>query len=103
MASPQDSVLSVLADSEEILYRIRRSDKRIVYVTVLDPDIIPKNKRTYGPSAIEELGKLNAWKDPWITLTVDSDNHGVVCQEDINEPHAVPRESLLDNYPRCEL
>ncbi|QPH04007.1 hypothetical protein C2857_000595 [Epichloe festucae Fl1] len=103
MNSSQDTVLAVLADSEEILYRIQRSDKRIVYITVLDPNIISKAKRTYGPSAIEELSRLEVWNDHWTTLTVDSDNHGILCQKDITEPHAAPTESLREDYTRCDL
>ncbi len=104
MASPsQDTVLAVLADSNDILYRIQRSDKRIVYVTVLDPEIIPKDKRTYGPSAIEELSKLEVWNDSWDTLTVNSDHGKIVCQKDTTEPQAAPKESLLEHLPRCDL
>lgn len=102
MASSQDTVLAVVADENEIFYRIERSDKRIVYITVLDPGIIPKDKRTYGPSAIEELKKLEVWNHHWTTLTVNSDSHGISCQKDTMEPHAAPKE-LLEDYPRCDL
>ncbi|EQL02324.1 hypothetical protein G6O67_003425 [Ophiocordyceps sinensis] len=103
MAISQDTVLAVLADSDEILYRIQKSDKRIVYIIVLDPNIIPYDKRTYGPSAIEELSKLEVWNDPWTTLTVNSDSYGIFCHKDSMEPHAAPKESLLQDYPRCDL
>lgn len=102
MAISQDTVLAVLADSADILYRIQKRDKRIVYVTV-PAKIIPQDKRTYGPSAIEELSKLKVWNDSWTTLTVESDSDGISFQKDTVEPHAAPQTSLLQDYPRCDL
>lgn len=89
----QGSVLAVLADSKEMFYRFQRTDKRIGDVTVLDPDIIPKYKRTYGPSAIEEPSKLDIWNDHWITLTAKSNNYTGQCSVDNSFSTPVDRPS----------
>ncbi|PTU25018.1 hypothetical protein P175DRAFT_0498121 [Aspergillus ochraceoroseus IBT 24754] len=50
--APKDTLLSLDLGLQDCLYRIRRDDKgnrRVIYVTVKDLDIIPEESRTYGP------------------------------------------------------
>ncbi|KAK7393953.1 hypothetical protein QQX98_013263, partial [Neonectria punicea] len=94
-------MLSVESGDDDILYRIQRRDRRVVYVTVLRPEIIPTEKRTYGPSVMDELSKLEVWNDnDWITLRVDKDSSDgrIRCIKDFREAHSVPKEYLLDHY-----
>lgn len=98
-----DVMLNVECGQADILYRIQRvsgNNKRIVYVTVSDADIIPEDDRTYGPSAIAQLRKLKEWSGSWTTLHVHKDDEkGICCETDISRPHTVSQENLLDKYP----
>ncbi|KAL1845141.1 hypothetical protein VTK73DRAFT_1054 [Phialemonium thermophilum] len=98
-----DTMLNVESGPADILYRIQRGsgdNKRMVYVTVTNADLIPEDDRTYGPSAIAQLRKLKEWDDSWTTLVVHKDHEkGIWCEMDVSPPHAVPRERLLDRYP----
>lgn len=88
-------MLNVESGPNDIRYRIKR-DNRIIYVRVLSPDIIPEDRRTYGPSAIDELSKLEEWNDDsWNTLQVDQDEKGIKCDKDVARPHFVPAHQLL--------
>ncbi len=57
-----DIMLSLDLGPYDCLYRIRRvfsEVSKIVYVTIINPDIIFKERRTYGLSIIIEFSKLN--------------------------------------------
>ncbi|CAH0044852.1 unnamed protein product [Clonostachys solani] len=95
MVNPRGILLNVESGPNDIRYRIKRVN-RIIYVPVLNPDIIPEDRRTYGPSAIDELSKLEEWNDDsWNTLQVDQDENGVKCYKDVAHPHSVPVHYLL--------
>uniref|UniRef100_A0A8H7K507 Uncharacterized protein n=1 Tax=Bionectria ochroleuca TaxID=29856 RepID=A0A8H7K507_BIOOC len=98
MDNPEGAILSVESGPSNILYRIEKANYQIVHVKVLNPEVIPEDKRIYGPSAISELSKLEEWNDDsWKTLEVYQDEKGIWCEKDISPP-TVPKEYLLD-YP----
>ncbi len=72
---------------------------------VLDSEFFLRDKRTHGSSAVEVRRKLESWNDHWTTLTVNSDGNRISCQKDTwtTEPHGVPKETLLENYPQYDL
>lgn len=96
-----DTLLSLDLGLRDCLYRIRRDDKtnrRVVYVTVKDLDIIPEESRTYGPDVIRELSKLREWYDTWETLTVYKDESGIRSEPDLFRPHALQKKHILGDY-----
>ncbi|KAK7211041.1 hypothetical protein V2G26_018219 [Clonostachys chloroleuca] len=94
-----ETMLAVESASDYILYRIKRNNQ-IIYVNILNPDIIPADSRTYGPTAIAALSKLDEWKDiSWVTLHVHLDERGLWCEKDISPPHSVPKDILLEHHP----
>lgn len=105
---PVDTVLSFDVADEDCLYRIQRRCKRHgtrgVYVWLKWPDLIPEEYRTYGPSVIRHLSKLEEWNGGWETLIIDKDNAGrlqVHC--DAFPPHRVSDDILTDSYPSFNL
>ncbi|KAK4099823.1 hypothetical protein N658DRAFT_487403 [Parathielavia hyrcaniae] len=99
-----DSILSLDLGPNDCLYRIRRrvsgTRNRVVYVTITNLAVIPEEKRTYGPSVVEELSKLREWNQDWSTLRVHMEDGHVWCEADAFQPHAVPKDRLHDErYP----
>ncbi|CAG9945385.1 unnamed protein product [Clonostachys rosea f. rosea IK726] len=98
-----ETMLAVESASNYIFYRIKRNDQ-VAYVNISNPDIIPEDSRTYGPSAIAALSKLDAWKDTsWVTLHVHLDEKGLRYEKDTLPPHSVPKDILLDRYPMHDI
>lgn len=96
-----DTLLSLDLGLRDCLYRIRRDNKtnrRVVYVTVKDLDIIPEESRTYGPDVIRELSKLREWYDTWETLTVYKDESGIRSERDLFRPHALQKKYIFGDY-----
>lgn len=94
-----DTLLSLDLGPDDIFYRIRRligQHQRVLYVTVDDPNIIPEDKRIYGPPIIRELGKLREWDKSWTTLRVYRDDGVVKCKLDPFLPYKLPNEHVLD-------
>ena len=75
----------------------------MLYVTVDDPSIIPEDERTYGPSIIKELSKLDEWVESWTTLRVYREGSAIKCELDPFLPHTVPKEHVLDKYPLVDI
>ncbi|KAM4066609.1 hypothetical protein HRG_012119 [Hirsutella rhossiliensis] len=100
--SIQDTILAIYSAEDDCLYRILREDdvhgKRAVYVLLEYPDLIPKDSRTYGPTAIRELSKLTEWYGEWKTLTISIDESGLRRQPDAFKPHALSQEYVYDGY-----
>ncbi|CEJ93590.1 hypothetical protein VHEMI09168 [[Torrubiella] hemipterigena] len=101
---PVDTVLSFDVADEDCLYRIQRHCKhhgtRGVYVWLKWPDLIPEEYRTYGPSVIRHLSKLDEWNGGWETLIIDKDDAGrlqVLC--DAFPPHRVSEDMIIGSYP----
>ncbi|KAK4138042.1 hypothetical protein BT67DRAFT_447697 [Trichocladium antarcticum] len=72
--NPEDIILSLDPGRDDCLYRVRRVSggvNRAVYVTITNLNIIPEEKRTYGPLVIKELSKLEEWRGNWKTLLYD--------------------------------
>ncbi|PLB43301.1 hypothetical protein P170DRAFT_441735 [Aspergillus steynii IBT 23096] len=64
-----EEVLSLDLEENDYLYRIKR-DNRIVYVSILDGDLIPPDSRTDSFPILSHLRKLPKWDEEWTTLTV---------------------------------
>ncbi|WEW57690.1 hypothetical protein PRK78_003157 [Emydomyces testavorans] len=97
----KDTLLCLDLSFEDCLYRICRDDngsKRVVYVAVMNLEIIPEQSRTYGPDVIRELSKLKEWYDMWDTITVYKDQTGIRTELDAFEPHALSEQQILGNY-----
>ncbi|KAK5997161.1 hypothetical protein PT974_02514 [Cladobotryum mycophilum] len=117
----KDTVLSIELGPNDCLYRILREDeahsnnnnnitistttknKKIVYVVLKHPDLIPKASRTKGPDVIRAFSNLKEWPShSWHTLTVFGDGGekpGVMREEaDEFRPHALSQRQLLGNY-----
>ncbi len=93
------TMLSLEPGTKDCLYRIRRQ-KRVRYVTVTDPAVIPEDKRTTGVSVIAELSKLKEWGGgKWKTLLVWKDCDTVKCKTDVFPPHALSKKHVFVEYP----
>ncbi|AEO60075.1 hypothetical protein MYCTH_95811 [Thermothelomyces thermophilus ATCC 42464] len=102
----QDILLSLDPGRDDCLYRVRRISSgvnRVVYVTITNLNIIPEEKRTYGPSVIKELSKLSEWSGDWTTLRVYMDGDRIRCETDAFQPHALPEEHVLERYPKYDI
>jgi hypothetical protein len=103
---PSDTMLSLDLGPNDCLYRIRRifgEVSKVVYVTITNPDIIPEERRTYGPSVVAELSKLNEWNYHWTTLTVYKNCGKIWCKTDGFSPHALQKQQILGEYPRYNI
>lgn len=91
--SSANIVLDVYSSPFECLYRIQRA-RKVVYVLVNDPEIIPEDSRTFPPAIIRELSKLEGWSNDWDTLTVDRDQSGVSVKLNGFKPHGLPEQFI---------
>ena len=74
----RDQVLSMnVYEEHDSLYRVMRSDNRIVYITVA-PGILTVDERDFPLNMLKRLGQYNAWKTRWKTLHVYIDSNSVV-------------------------
>lgn len=94
LAEPQDTVLDIDSLPDDSLYRIRRYiDGRatIVYVHVLTAEFFTEDDRTYGPSIIRRLSRLDEWQRPdWKTLTIAMNAASTVqIGVDAFQPHSM--------------
>lgn len=90
-----EEVLSLDLEENDFLYRIRKRS-RIVYVSVLHEDIIPKDCRTDSSRVLSKLRKVPKWDEHWTTLTVRKSSEGVVesTADENFEPHSLDTQSL---------
>lgn len=88
-----EEVLSLDLEDSDYLYRIRRG-RRIVYVSIQHPDILPPADRTDSSRILARLRHLPAWNAGWNTLTVTKTAHGISCQADIFQPHRLSQLPL---------
>ncbi|KAL9099569.1 MAG: hypothetical protein Q9163_004949 [Psora crenata] len=98
-----DTLLSLDIGLYDCLYRIRRDAggvSHVVYIKVTELDIIPEDRRTYGPDIVRELSALESWSDVWDTLTISKDGDGIKCHLDAFRPHSLPEAHLPGNYER---
>lgn len=80
-----NEVLSLDVEENDYLYRIK-GNTRIVYVSVLDGDIVPLDCRT---DSFPKLRKVPRWEEGWKTLTVRSGSHGIESTPDEFSPHGL--------------
>ncbi|KAA8642594.1 uncharacterized protein ATNIH1004_011539 [Aspergillus tanneri] len=83
-----EELLSLDLEENDFLYRIRRNS-RIVYVSILDEDILPPDCRTDGYRVISKLRKIPRWEDKWKTLTVRRSFQGIESTPDEFSPHGL--------------
>lgn len=96
-----DIMLSLDPGPFDCLYRIRRDvgeDCRVIYVKVSDTDILPEDRRTYGPLVVKELGKLPGWDDSWNTLTVQREGGRIQCIFNDFSPPALKPWQILGQH-----
>ena len=84
-------VLSVDLEDRDDLYRIRRG-RRVVYISILAPSIIPREDKTNSHEVISNLRKLPEWNQDWQTLTVAKLGEEMRCSKNEFLPHRL-RES----------
>ncbi|KAB8202443.1 hypothetical protein BDV34DRAFT_236916 [Aspergillus parasiticus] len=92
----KEEVLSLDLEENDFLYRIRR-DSRIVYVSILDGDILPPDYRTDGFLVLAKLQNIPKWNDKWKTLTVRNTAQGIESSPDELPPHGLELGQL--NHP----
>jgi predicted Ser/Thr protein kinase len=87
----RDQVLSMeIFEEHDSLYRVLRSDNRIVYITIA-PGILTLDEFDFPPNMLKRLGQYSAWKNRWKTLYVSIDSDGIIqLSEDISNPHSLP-------------
>jgi len=98
-----DTVLSLDIGLHDCLYRIRRENdgiSRVIYVKVADLDIIPEERRTYGPSILGELSTLKGWNGAWDTLTICKNRDEIQCCFDAFRPHSLQEAQTPGDYDR---
>jgi serine/threonine protein kinase len=86
-------VLSLDLEENDYLYRIRKNS-RIVYVSVLDGDIFPRDCRTDGDRVLSKLREIPEWEEEWKTLTVRRGFHGIDSTADEFMPHGLDLRQL---------
>lgn len=89
-----EEILSLDLGDWNPLYRIRRG-RRILYVDVRVPKIIPEDDRTDFERVIRHLRLLPDWFTEWQTLTVAGSIESPVCRLDAFQPHSVPAGDLI--------
>ncbi|KAE8327672.1 hypothetical protein BDV39DRAFT_192615 [Aspergillus sergii] len=89
-----EEVLSLDLEENDFLYRIRR-DSRIVYVSILDGDILPPDYRTDGFLVLAKLQNIPKWNDKWKTLTVRNTGQGIESSPDEFPPHRLDLEQFV--------
>lgn len=87
-AKRKKEVLSLDLLENDYLYRIKRNT-RIVYVSVLDGDIVPLDCRSDSFRILSKLRKVPRWEEEWKTLTVRSGSHGIESTPDEFSPHGL--------------
>ncbi|KAB8223506.1 hypothetical protein BDV33DRAFT_188871 [Aspergillus novoparasiticus] len=91
-----EEVLSLDLEEDDFLYRIRRNS-RIVYVSILDGDILPPDYRTDSFLVLAKLQNIPKWDDKWKTLTVRNTAQGIESSPDEFPPHGLELGQL--NHP----
>ncbi|KAH8424145.1 uncharacterized protein LDX57_001899 [Aspergillus melleus] len=94
--TPNEKVLSLDLEENDFLYRMRKN-QRIVYVSVLDGDILPPDSygRTDSYQILSKLQNIPEWNEAWTTLTVRRNPHGVIeSTPDEFHPHGLDLKSL---------
>lgn len=89
-----EEILSLDLGDWDPLYRIRRG-RRVLYVDVRVPEVIPADDRTDFERVIRHLRLLPDWFTEWQTLTVTGSIESPVCRLDIFQPHFVPISDLV--------
>jgi hypothetical protein len=94
----RDQVLSMDVYKEhDSLYRVLRSDRRIVYITIA-PGILTPDEFDFPPNVLKRLSQYSAWMNRWKTLYVYINSDSIIqLSEDISEPHSLPRH-LVGNH-----
>lgn len=88
-------MLSLDLWDDDYMYRIRRG-RRVVYILILDMDIVPRDVRTDGYWVVSILQKLPVWDEYWQTLTINKPNNASRYELDQFPPHSVSlHESCL--------
>jgi hypothetical protein len=88
-----EEVLSLDLEENDFLYRIRRSS-RIVYVWVLDGDIIPHDSRTDSSRVLSKLRDIPIWEKDWKTLIIRKAANGAESASDEFMPHSLDITAL---------
>ncbi len=89
-----EEVLSIDLGDKDDLYRICRG-KRVVYVSIQAPSIIPPQDKTESSKALTHMRKVPKWDQDWQTLTVAKRDDEMLCFENLFLPHRLPKNALL--------
>ena len=89
-----EEVLSIDLGDFDDLYRVRRG-KRILYLSIRAPSVIPYEDRTESGKILSHLRKLPKWDQDWQTLTVAKLGNETHCYENLFSPHRLRESELL--------
>lgn len=89
-----EEVLSLDLEETDLIYRIRKS-RRVVYVRVDIPEIIPQGiDRTESFSILKHLRRLPGWEGPWKTMVVHGQPAEPQCSFDTFDPPCLAASDL---------
>ncbi|KAE8396860.1 hypothetical protein BDV37DRAFT_90820 [Aspergillus pseudonomiae] len=89
----EEELLSLDLEENDFLYRIRRNS-RIVYVSVLDGNILPPDCRTDSYRVLSKLRKIPRWEEDWETLTIRRSSQGIESSPNEFLPHGLDVEQV---------
>lgn len=92
--SSNEEVLSLDLEETDLLYRIRR-DRRIVYVSVQDLEVIPPQDRTDSFRILSRLRRAPVWNQSWGSLSIIRQDGIRQYVLDAFRPHALAPSELF--------
>ena len=97
-----DTLLDLDVGPEDGLYRLCRDQsgvRKIIYVHVIDINLLPEESQTSQDELLRELRRLEGWCSEWDTLTVSLTTEGLRGLINAYKPHTLPATSIPGEYP----
>ncbi|EHY60991.1 hypothetical protein ABEF95_002309 [Exophiala dermatitidis] len=103
----RDVLLDLDLSPSDCLYRLRREENdaaRVIYVHVVDIDLLPEESQTSAFELIRDLSRFRGWDDSWDTLTISkSGDTDVQCVPNAFKLHAIPQSIACGSYPLFDI